>query len=183
MSTEHKPKLTEVQIDRAAGVLLATACGDALGAGYEFGDPLPETAAVDMVGGGGFGWAPGEWTDDTSMAVAIAEIAATGTDLRTPEALDAIGTRWVGWSREAADVGVQTSAVLRSAGATATGTSLTGVAIAHHHRTSDYPGHQSGQLQRGRAGKFPTCRHVHCCGEADRISDLVQSVGQYGDHQ
>lgn len=27
------------RVDRAAGVLLATACGDALGAGYEFGPP------------------------------------------------------------------------------------------------------------------------------------------------
>ena len=33
--------LTSAQADRAAGVLLATACGDALGAGYEFGPPLP----------------------------------------------------------------------------------------------------------------------------------------------
>ena len=29
--------LTTVQLDRARGVLLATAAGDALGAGYEFG--------------------------------------------------------------------------------------------------------------------------------------------------
>ena len=35
-----------------------------------------------MVGGGSFGWEPGEWTDDTSMAIAIAEVAATGADLR-----------------------------------------------------------------------------------------------------
>ena len=33
-------KLTTAQLDRAAGVLLAMACGDALGAGYEFGPPL-----------------------------------------------------------------------------------------------------------------------------------------------
>ena len=33
-------RLTTAQVDRAAGVLLATACGDALGAGYEFGPPL-----------------------------------------------------------------------------------------------------------------------------------------------
>ena len=35
------PWLTSAQTDRAAGVLLGTACGDALGAGYEFGPPLP----------------------------------------------------------------------------------------------------------------------------------------------
>ena len=76
--------LSGAQRDRAAGVLLATACGDALGAGYEFGPPLPADQPVGMVGGGPFGWAPGEWTDDTSMAVAIAEVAATGADLRSP---------------------------------------------------------------------------------------------------
>ena len=42
-----------------------------------------------MVGGGGFGWAPGEWTDDTSMAIAIAEVAATGADLRDDAAQNA----------------------------------------------------------------------------------------------
>ena len=47
-----------------------------------------------MVGGGSFGWEPGEWTDDTSMAIGIAEVAATGADLRQEEALDAIARRW-----------------------------------------------------------------------------------------
>lgn len=63
-------KLTTAQIDRAAGVLLGMACGDALGAGYEFGPPLGADVEVRMAGGGSCGWAPGEWTDDTSMAIA-----------------------------------------------------------------------------------------------------------------
>ncbi|MCG2798627.1 MAG: ADP-ribosylglycohydrolase family protein [Cellulomonas sp.] len=146
MSTDRTPALTDAQLDRAAGVLLATACGDALGAGYEFGDPLPETAEVGMVGGGAFGWTPGEWTDDTSMAVAIAEVAAAGADLRSPEALDAIGARWVGWSREAADVGAQTRAVLGAAGAAPTGAALTAAATAHHHLTGRSGG--NGSLMR-----------------------------------
>jgi len=70
-----------------------------------------------MVGGGGFGWEPGEWTDDTSMAIAIAEVAATGRDLRHEEALDALCLRWCGWSQHAKDIGVQTSSVLSRAGA------------------------------------------------------------------
>ena len=41
-----RPRLSAPQADRAAGVLLATACGDALGAGYEFGPPLPATAPI-----------------------------------------------------------------------------------------------------------------------------------------
>lgn len=63
--------------DRVAGVLLGTAAGDALGAGYEFTTP-PPGAEIRMEGGGGFGWEPGEWTDDTQMAVCIAEAAAGG---------------------------------------------------------------------------------------------------------
>jgi len=105
-------ELTTEQRDRACGVLLATAAGDALGAGYEFGPPLPDNAPVTMRGGGAFGWAPGEWTDDTAMAIAIAEVAATGADLRGVDAQDQIVARWVGWSRTAADVGNQTSQVL-----------------------------------------------------------------------
>jgi len=100
---------------------LATAAGDALGAGYEFGPPLPATTPVRMVGGGGFGWAPGEWTDDTSMAIVIARIAATGTDLREPQAQNEIAQGWAQWATTAPDVGAQTSAVL-SAGRGAAGT-------------------------------------------------------------
>jgi ADP-ribosylglycohydrolase len=69
-----------------------------------------------MVGGGGFGWEPGEWTDDTSMAIAIAEVAATGADLREEQALDAIVRRWHDCYQEAKDVGIQTRSVLSRAG-------------------------------------------------------------------
>ena len=105
-------KLNAAQRDRACGVLLATAAGDALGAGYEFGPALPPGTPVSMVGGGGFGWEPGEWTDDTSMAIAIAEVAARGADLRDPTARDAVVARWVEWSRTAKDVGIHTSRIL-----------------------------------------------------------------------
>jgi ADP-ribosylglycohydrolase len=94
-------ELTAEQRDRACGVLLATGAGDALGAGYEFGPPLAEDAPVTMRGGGACNWAPGEWTDDTAMVIAIAEVAATGADLRGVDAQDQIVARWVGWSRTA----------------------------------------------------------------------------------
>jgi ADP-ribosylglycohydrolase len=95
---------------------LGTAAGDALGAAYEFGPPRGPELEVAMVGGGAFNWEPGEWTDDTSMAIAIAEVAATGADLRQEEALDTIARRWHEWSRHAKDVGVQTRSVLSRAG-------------------------------------------------------------------
>ena len=107
--------LTAAQRDRAAGVLLGLACGDALGAGYEFGPPLAPDAEVSMKGGGNFGWAPGEWTDDTQMAVPIlfaAEAAARdGVSLLDRE--DDVARAWVAWAPSAADVGIQTGAVLR----------------------------------------------------------------------
>jgi ADP-ribosyl-[dinitrogen reductase] hydrolase len=99
--------------DRVEGVLLAMAAGDALGAPYEFGPPRGPELDVEMAGGGG--WEIGEWTDDTAMAVAIAEIAATGADLRQASAQDAIVARWYEWSLDAKDVGIQTRSVLSAA--------------------------------------------------------------------
>lgn len=55
---------------RARGALLGLAAGDALGAAVEF-TPGPHHL-TDMVGGGPFGLWPGEWTDDTSMALCLA---------------------------------------------------------------------------------------------------------------
>lgn len=93
---------------------MGTAAGDALGAPYEFAPPRGPELDVAMVGGGP--WAAGEWTDDTSMAIAIAEVAATGADLRDEAAQDAIVTRWLDWSLDAKDVGIQTRSVLSAAG-------------------------------------------------------------------
>ena len=107
---------TPAQLDRAVGALLGTAAGDALGAPYEFGPPRGPELEVAMVGGGSFGWEPGEWTDDTAMAIAIAEVAATAADLREEQALDALARRWHEWSQRANDVGVQTRSVLSRAG-------------------------------------------------------------------
>jgi ADP-ribosylglycohydrolase len=42
--------LTTAQRDRACGALLGTAAGDALGAGYEFGEPLRPDQPVAMIG-------------------------------------------------------------------------------------------------------------------------------------
>ena len=47
------------------------------------------------------------------MAIAIAEVAATGADLLDEAAQDAIVQRWLDWSRGAKDVGIQTGSVLQ----------------------------------------------------------------------
>jgi ADP-ribosyl-[dinitrogen reductase] hydrolase len=136
--------LTTAQTDRAAGVLLGMACGDALGAGYEFGPPLPASATVTMTGGGGFDWAPGEWTDDTSMAVPIARAIAAGRELADERVLDDIVAQWVHWARTAPDVGIQLRAVLSRTAPTAA--AVRSVAWQHHERTGRIAG--NGSLMR-----------------------------------
>lgn len=59
--------------DRYAGCLLGLACGDAVGTAVEFRPRGTFRPLTDMVGGGPFGLAPGQWTDDTSMALCLAD--------------------------------------------------------------------------------------------------------------
>jgi ADP-ribosyl-[dinitrogen reductase] hydrolase len=47
--------------------------GDALGTTVEFSPPGSFVPVTDMIGGGPFDLKPGEWTDDTSMALCLAE--------------------------------------------------------------------------------------------------------------
>ena len=108
--------LSSAQRDRSVGVLVGTAAGDALGAGYEFGSPIATDHPLGMIGGGLGPFKPGEWTDDTSMAIAIAEVAAAGVDLRDEKSLDHIVERWQWWARNAKDVDNQTRSVLTAAG-------------------------------------------------------------------
>ncbi len=64
---------------RYLGALLGLAVGDALGTTLEFSTPGTFDPITDMVGGGPFNLKPGEWTDDTSMALCLAEsILETG---------------------------------------------------------------------------------------------------------
>jgi ADP-ribosyl-[dinitrogen reductase] hydrolase len=58
---------------RYRGCLLGLATGDALGSSVEFMPPGSFEPLTDMIGGGKFNLAPGEWTDDTSMALCLAE--------------------------------------------------------------------------------------------------------------
>jgi ADP-ribosylglycohydrolase len=61
------------QIERYRGCLLGLATGDALGTTLEFRPPGSFAPIEDMLGGGPFRLAPGQWTDDTSMALCLAE--------------------------------------------------------------------------------------------------------------
>jgi ADP-ribosyl-[dinitrogen reductase] hydrolase len=65
--------LPELSRSHFRGCLLGLAVGDALGTSLEFASPGSFSPLTDMVGGGPFNLAPGEWTDDTSMALCLAE--------------------------------------------------------------------------------------------------------------
>jgi ADP-ribosyl-[dinitrogen reductase] hydrolase len=68
--------------DRKRGALLGLAVGDALGAAVEFEAPGSFVPVTDYRAGGPHGLQAGEWTDDTSMALALADsIAQVGWDL------------------------------------------------------------------------------------------------------
>ena len=60
-------------IERYRGSMLGLAAGDALGTTAEFKQPGTFDPVVTIRGGGVFGLRPGEWTDDTSMALCLAE--------------------------------------------------------------------------------------------------------------
>ncbi|WP_336208528.1 ADP-ribosylglycohydrolase family protein [Nonomuraea sp. LPB2021202275-12-8] len=99
---------------RAVGAVVGSAVGDALGAPFEFGPagaftsrfPAPSTGG-EMCGGGG--WDPGEATDDTQMAVHLAESLLERGGLDLPD----IFARFQRWAAaDPKDIGLQTEEVL-----------------------------------------------------------------------
>lgn len=80
---------------RYRGCLLGLATGDAVGTTVEFKARGTFPPVVDMVGGGPFGLEPGQWTDDTSMALCLAAslIECGGFDARDQM------SRYVDWWR------------------------------------------------------------------------------------
>ena len=81
---------------RYQGCMMGLAAGDALGTTVEFKAPGSFFPLTDMVGGGPFGLEPGQWTDDTSMALCLADslVEKKGFDLK-----DQI-ERYVRWWKE-----------------------------------------------------------------------------------
>ena len=117
MTATDRPTIpAPVRADRAAGVVVGSAAGDALGAGFEFSAPLDPSIVVEMDGGGPFDWAPGEWTDDTQMALAVLTPLSEGDADPLPAIEDGF-RRW--FASRPPDVGAQTTTVLRSAGSLA----------------------------------------------------------------
>jgi ADP-ribosyl-[dinitrogen reductase] hydrolase len=164
----------EVEItteDRIKGVLLGQACGDALGSHYEFGPPSHGQAAMKQ---GTFGHAPGEWTDDTSQAVAVA------LGRSQPEAVAAQLLRWFG--SHPRDVGNQTRAVMSRA---RTPQDLKAFAVrgAAEPRPQGWdPGTGNGSLMRTGPVCLPFLGdQVAVARAAQEISDLTHADEYSGD--
>ena len=108
--------------DRILGCLLGLAVGDALGTAVEFQARDSFPPVTGMTGGGVFDLAPGQWTDDTSMALCI---AASLTETGAYDPRDQLA-RFVRWYRDGYlsstgrcfDIGNQTRAALEEFEAT-----------------------------------------------------------------
>ena len=94
---EPSPDVESIR-DRALGAFIGLAVGDAVGTTLEFERRDVRPLLTDMVGGGPFKLKPGQWTDDTSMALALAESLA----FTSSESLDArdLMDRFVDWRNE-----------------------------------------------------------------------------------
>jgi ADP-ribosylglycohydrolase/protein-tyrosine phosphatase len=110
-NNQNEVAMKDLKIEsRIIGAMLGLACGDALGAPAEFKDKTYVQkkwgTLTEMVGGGV--WEPGEWTDDTGMALCIAE--GILSDPNDP--IEETGKRFLEWRKTAKDVGSTISAAL-----------------------------------------------------------------------
>jgi ADP-ribosyl-[dinitrogen reductase] hydrolase len=87
-------RVDERRRDRLRGTLLGLAVGDALGASVEFEPYGTFTPVTGYRAGGPHDLAAGEWTDDTSLALALADsLTSVGWDL------DDQAERYLAWFR------------------------------------------------------------------------------------
>ena len=115
---EPLPGSTEEDIaDRALGAMLGLAVGDALGTSLEFSRRDSQPQLTDIVGGGPFRLAAGQWTDDTAMALALADSLAANPLLDETDLMQ----RFVAWHERGEysctgtcfDIGITTRAALQ----------------------------------------------------------------------
>src|SRR4051812_44930047 len=131
---------------RVAGALVGSAGVDARGAPFEFGPPgrfstrSPSPARgsrTEMCGGGPLNWEPGEFTDDTQMALLVATSLVERGGLDEADLFE----RFRVWAEaDPKDVGIQTRAVLSS------GRPWDVAAVEHFRRTGRAAG--NGSLMR-----------------------------------
>lgn len=167
-------------LDRYRGCLLGLAAGDALGTTLEFEEPGSFTPLTDVVGGGPFNLKPGEWTDDTSMALCLAESLVTQKDFDPIHQLET----YLRWYRQGHlsvkgrcfDIGITTASALRAfevkrqqfPGSTDSGAAGNGslmrlapapLAFAGNPETAIYMAGQSSRTTHAAAECIDACRY------------------------
>ncbi len=105
--------------DQAIGSFIGLAVGDALGTTLEFHkNPSPDRSTwhTEMTGGGAFGVPAGGWTDDTSMALALAESLYAFGYFKAEEVADNFVAWWLegqfSWANKCIDIGNATREAL-----------------------------------------------------------------------
>lgn len=88
--------VTQALRERFTGALLGLAAGDALAAATQFRRPGSFTPVGDLLGGGPFDLPRGAWTDDTAMALCVADSLLERGEF---DPVDQIG-RFIRWQRE-----------------------------------------------------------------------------------
>lgn len=115
---EDKPNTSvEARRDSALGAMMGLAVGDALGTTLEFTARDSKPRVTDIVGGGPFYLEPGQWTDDTSMALALADSLLTCNGLNEVDLIE----RFLCWREDGVysatgkcfDIGITVSSALR----------------------------------------------------------------------
>jgi len=155
--------------DRARGVMLGLAVGDALGAALEwnhpdqiiarYGGPLRDMVASRV-------WSLGEWTDDTAMAIELAESLAERGGYDEDDVL----ARYLVWARSSPkDIGATVSHALARSRTPADARA----AAAEYHQRSQ--GHSAGNGSLMRTAPI-AIRYRDDAGAIDRISRRESSL-------
>lgn len=183
--TAGRPALEQ----RVAGGLLGLATGDALGATVEFCSPatIRQRYGVhrEIIGGGAFGWRPGQGTDDTDLAYAVAAAYAEGYSL------DRVASRFLAWfDGGPRDIGGTTAAALRHL--RHTGPGLSGAAVAERTNSAGNGSlmrclatglvRRDRRLRRAEAVEISAITHADrrctqaCVAYCDLVSHLIDGA-------
>ncbi len=147
--------------DRALGAFLGLAVGDAVGTTLEFCSRDTQPRLEDMVGGGPFDLPAGAWTDDTAMALALADSLAESKTLDCRDLMDRFVKWWrdgdYSWSGDCFDIG-----------------NTTCQALTRYLRTGDPVAGSTDPWSRGSSGRLPGVRRAPS-GRHRRVTVLGRS--------
>lgn len=151
--------------DKFRGVLLGMACGDALGAQVEFKKRDTYPHQLLMMGGGPHRLEPGQWTDDTAMALHLLTHMRAGDE--TCEDRHGLALRWLGWYRKGDgsctgtcfDIGTQTAG-----------------ALAHWERHGTAPTHDPKKRGNGALMRVAPVALVHYGHDSTKRANAEQAA-------